>query len=90
MRLRGFPSGECPKIAPLAGFRIFLPRVEPVFSGGQFANHVHLTRYQRFRYNVVASADALIRRFFGLKLLSQGFTWISVLFVGLSPSLLKV
>lgn len=33
------PGPECPQVAPLPGSGILLPGVEPVFAGGEFADH---------------------------------------------------
>src|SRR5215831_1949251 len=37
--LRGGTAGKGAEIAPLAGLRILFTRIEPVFSGREFANH---------------------------------------------------
>src|SRR5262249_36280815 len=37
--LRGGAAGKGAEIAPLAGVRILFARIEPVFAGGEFANH---------------------------------------------------
>src|SRR5438874_4599478 len=69
MRLRGFSSGECPKVAALASLCILLTRIEPVFSRLQLANHEHLAMIQRFRYNYLRAVDAKFRHLSGLKVL---------------------
>jgi hypothetical protein len=35
----GLMAGKGAEIAPLAGLRILFTRIEPVFSGREFANH---------------------------------------------------
>jgi len=37
--LRSFLCAECAEVAPMAGFGIFLARVQSVLPGFQFSNH---------------------------------------------------
>lgn len=39
VRLRLLPAGKSTKIAALAGFGIFLARIEPIFTRLELANH---------------------------------------------------
>ena len=34
------PGAEGSQVAPLPGLRVLLPGVEPVFAGGEFADHI--------------------------------------------------
>jgi hypothetical protein len=42
MLLGRAPGGERPKISPFSGLGVLFPRVEAIFAGFQFANHVRL------------------------------------------------
>jgi hypothetical protein len=41
----GFPAPEGAQITPPTGFRIFLPRIQPVLPRLQFPNHIKFTKF---------------------------------------------
>jgi hypothetical protein len=48
--LRGAFGRKGAEIAPFAGARIFLARIQPIFAGGEFADHEELPRSELNRF----------------------------------------